>query len=129
MKNIISTPKAPAAVGPYSQGVMANGFLFVSGQIPLDPATGEVLEGSISERAILVLENIGEVLAAAQLTYEDVVKTTIFLTDIGDFAAVNEVYAQYFKKKMPARSCVQVAALPKGLNIEIEVIAAGKSEK
>ena len=118
----IATDKAPAAIGPYSQGIVANGFLFASGQIPIDPATGEIRGDNIEEQAELVMKNIGEILKEAGITYEDVVKTTCFLADMGDFAAFNEAYAKYFVSK-PARSCVAVKELPKGVLCEVEAIA------
>ena len=108
----IATDKAPAAIGPYSQGIVANGFLFASGQIPIDPATGEIRGDNIEEQAELVMKNIGEILKEAGITYEDVVKTTCFLADMADFAAFNAVYEKYFTGK-PARSCVAVKQLPK----------------
>jgi len=126
MKTEIRTTKAPQAIGPYSQAIEAQGFLFASGQIPLVAATGEVLQGTIEEQTHLVLDNIGEILLAKGLGYDSVVKTTVFLTDLADFAAVNSVYDTYFQKASPARSCVQVAALPKGVKIEIEIIATCK---
>ncbi len=126
MKTEIKTTKAPQAIGPYSQAIEAQGFLFASGQIPLVAATGEVLQGTIEEQTHLVLDNIGEILLAKGLGYDSVVKTTVFLTDLADFAAVNSVYDTYFQKASPARSCVQVAALPKGVKIEIEIIATCK---
>jgi len=124
MKNkIILTQSAPAPIGPYSQAVMSGDFLFCSGQIAIDPKSGEVLKGSVSEQAELVLKNIEALLQAAHLKFSDVVKTTIFLTNMNDFAQVNEVYAKYFKANPPARSTIGVQALPKGVNVEIEVIA------
>ena len=117
----IATDKAPAAIGPYSQGIVANGFLFASGQIPIDPATGEIKGGNIEEQAELVMKNIGEILKEAGITYEDVVKTTCFLADMADFAAFNAVYEKYFTGK-PARSCVAVKQLPKNVLCEVEVI-------
>lgn len=123
MKKIHRTDKAPAPVGPYSQAVEAGGFLFCSGQISIDPKTNQVHTGPIAEQARLVLENIRAVLENAGLGFSNVVKTTIFLTNMNDFAAVNEVYAQYFKEEPPARSTIAVAGLPKGVNVEIEVIA------
>jgi len=126
MKTEIKTVKAPQAIGPYSQAIGAQGLLFVSGQIPLIAATGEVLQGTIEEQTKLVLDNIGEILLAGGLNYANIVKTTVFLTDLADFAAVNGVYGSYFQEQAPARSCVQVAALPKGVKIEIEVIAVSK---
>ncbi len=124
MKKIISTNEAPAAIGPYSQAVRSGNFLFCSGQIPLDPKSGEIAPGDIEAQTRRVLDNIAAVLRAEGLTFDNVVKTTIFLTDLGDFQTVNEIYGSYFKQNPPARSTVQVAALPKGANVEIEVIAA-----
>ena len=118
----ISTDKAPAAIGPYSQGIIANGFLFASGQIPIDPADGEIKGMDISAQAEQVMKNIGALLAEAGSSYENVVKTSCFLADMGDFAAFNEVYAKYFTEK-PARSCVAVKTLPKNVLCEVEVIA------
>lgn len=125
MTNPISTPEAPKAIGPYSQAVEAKGarMLFLSGQIPLDPRTGELVQGGIEEQARRVLENLRAVLAAGGAGLEDVVKTTIFLADLADFAKVNEVYAKYFGASPPARSTVQVAALPRGARVEIDAIA------
>ncbi len=122
-KQIIHSEAAPSAVGPYSQAVAAGGLVFVSGQIPLDPATGELIDGDIAAQAERVLENLGAVLKAAGLTFGDVVKTTIYLTDMADFAAVNQVYARYFPTEEPARATIQVAALPKGARIEIDAVA------
>lgn len=119
----IFTDKAPAAIGPYSQGIIANGFLFASGQIPIDPADGEIKGMDISAQAEQVMKNIGALLAEAGSSYENVVKTSCFLADMGDFAAFNEVYAKYFTEK-PARSCVAVKTLPKNVLCEVEVIAA-----
>jgi 2-iminobutanoate/2-iminopropanoate deaminase len=124
MKKIISTTDAPAAVGPYSQAIRIGSFVFCSGQIPLDPKSGQMVEGDIKAQTQRVMDNITAVLRAEGLTFEHIVKTTIFLTNLGDFQAVNELYGSYFKSDPPARSTVQVAALPKGANIEIEVIAA-----
>ncbi|MCI8788684.1 MAG: RidA family protein [Lachnospiraceae bacterium] len=118
----ISTEKAPAAIGPYSQGIIANGMLFASGQIPINPATGNVEGDDITSQAELVMKNVGALLAEAGTDYVNVVKTTCFLADMGDFAAFNEVYARYFTEK-PARSCVAVKELPKGVLCEVEVIA------
>lgn len=118
----ISTDKAPAAIGPYSQGIIANNMLFASGQIPINPATGEIEGTDIAAQAELVMKNIGELLKAAGTDYTQVVKTTCFLADMGDFAAFNEVYAKYFTEK-PARSCVAVKTLPKNVLCEVEVIA------
>ncbi len=118
----ISTPNAPAAIGPYSQGIITGNLFFASGQIPIDPADGHIVTGTIEEQTTQVMKNIGALLEAAGCTYEDVVKTTCFLADMGDFAAFNEVYAKYFTGK-PARSCVAVKALPKDVLCEVEVIA------
>lgn len=122
MKKIISTDKAPAAVGPYSQAVKVGNTLYCSGQIGLDPVTGQMKGSDVRTQAEQVMENIAAVLAAADATFEDVVKTTCFLADINDFATFNEIYAKYFTGK-PARSCVAAAALPKGALVEVEVIA------
>lgn len=119
----ISTEKAPAAIGPYSQGIIVNGILFASGQIPINPETGIIEGEDITAQAELVCKNIGALLEAAGTDYTKVVKTTCFLADMGDFAAFNEVYAKYFTEK-PARSCVAVKALPKNVLCEVEVIAA-----
>ena len=118
---VLETTKAPGAIGPYSQGYEVNGFVFTSGQIPVDPATGEVAEG-IAAQAEQSCKNVGAILEAAGIGYENVVKTTCFLADMGDFAAFNEVYAKYFTSK-PARSCVAVKTLPKNVLCEIEAIA------
>ncbi|HEY2102274.1 MAG TPA: RidA family protein [Chthoniobacterales bacterium] len=123
MKKIISTTEAPAAVGPYSQAIRAGNLIFCSGQIPLDPKSGKIVEGDITAQARRVMENITAVLRAEGMTFENIVKTTMFLTDLGDFQTVNELYGSYFKSDPPARSTVQVSALPKGANVEIEVIA------
>ncbi len=119
----IATDKAPAAIGPYSQGIVAGGMLYASGQIPLDPATGAVVEGDITVQAERAIRNAGEILKAAGTDYDRVVKTTCFLADMADFAAFNAVYEQYFTQK-PARSCVAVKSLPKDVLCEVEVIAA-----
>src|SRR4030095_4216814 len=124
MKKIISTKEAPAAIGPYSQAVRVGSTIYCAGQIPLDPKTGQIVAGDISAQTRRVLENISAILKAQGLTVENVVKSTIFLTDLGDFQTMNEIYGSYFKKEPPARSTVQVAALPKDANIKIEVIAA-----
>ena len=118
----ISTENAPAAIGPYSQGIEANGFLFASGQVPLSPKTGEVVGTTIEEQTKQACENVKGILEAAGLTFADVIKTTCFLANIADFAAFNAVYAEYFTGK-PARSCVAVKDLPKGVLCEVEVIA------
>ncbi len=125
-RHVISSPKAPPSVGPYSQGIQVGNFLYLSGQIPLN-AAGEFQEGDIVVQTIQVLENIKALLAAAGLCPADVVKTTVFLTDMGNFAEMNRVYAEYFPHNPPARSTIQVAALPKGAAIEIEAIAVKKA--
>ncbi len=122
MKRTIASAKAPAAVGPYSQAVELNGTLFVSGQLPTDPLTGEMPEG-IEAQTRRSLDNLGYVLEEAGLGFGDVVKTTVLLEDIADFGAMNAVYAEYFKGDKPARVCYQVAALPKGARVEIDAIA------
>lgn len=119
----IYTKNAPEAIGPYSQAILFNELLFSSGQIPVDPATGEVVQGDITAQAEQVMKNVGTVLAEAGTDFEAVIKTTCFLSDMGDFAAFNEVYGRYFTEK-PARSCVAVKALPKNVLCEVEVIAA-----
>ena len=118
----ISTTNAPAAIGPYSQAVVCGNMLYTSGQIPLDPATGNVVEGGITRQTEQVMENIAAILLEAGTTFDNVVKTTCFIADMADFAAFNEVYAKYFTNS-PARSCVAVKALPKGVLAEVEVIA------
>ena len=118
----VATDKAPAAIGPYSQGIIAGDFLFASGQIPIDPATGEIRGSDITQQAEQVMKNVGAILAEAGTDYTKVVKTTCFLADMADFAAFNEVYAKYFTQN-PARSCVAVKDLPKGVLCEVEVIA------
>jgi 2-iminobutanoate/2-iminopropanoate deaminase len=130
MKKIISTSEAPAAIGPYSQGVRVGSTIYYSGQIPLDPKTGQVVSGGIDVQARRVMENIGGLLKAEGLGFENIVKTTIFLADIEDFQTVNEIYGGYFKQAPPARSTVQAGALPRGVRIEIEVIAvAGDGDR
>jgi len=126
MKKQVQTDKAPQAIGPYSQGIAANGFVFVSGQIPIDPATGVVSTGTVEEQARLVLKNVGAVLDAAGSSYENVVKTTVLLQDMNDFARMNAVYGEFFKTPCPARAAFQVVRLPKDVKIEIEVIALVK---
>lgn len=123
MKKIINTEKAPKAVGPYSQAVEANGILFISGQIPIDPSSGKVIEGGITEQTEQVLKNIGEILKEAGLSYKNVVKCTCLLSDMDNFAAMNQVYAKYFTEEMPARAAYGVVKLPLGVMIEIESIA------
>ena len=127
MKKMISTSEAPAAIGPYSQAVRSGNFLFCSGQIPLDPKSGQIVSGDIATQTRRVLDNIGAVLKAEGLTFENIVKTTIFLTDLGDFQTVNEIYGSYFKQQPPARSTVQVSALPKEAKVEIEVVAVAEN--
>ncbi len=119
----LSTDKAPAAVGPYSQGVKAENIIYTSGQLPIDPVTGELSKGDIQKETRLCLENVKAVLEAAHATIEDLVKVTVFVTDMNDFSKINEIYAEFFGDHKPARSLVQVAALPKGADIEIEGIA------
>lgn len=123
VKEIISTDKAPQAIGPYSQGVRAGGFVFFSGQIPLDPVTGQITGSDIVGQTEQVMKNIEEVLSSSGLGFEDVVKTTIFLVDLADFAAVNEIYGRRFPKDPPARSTVEVKGLPRGALVEVEVVA------
>ena len=119
----IKTKEAPGAIGPYSQATRHGAMIFLSGQIPLDPATGEMVAGDVSAQAERVLKNLGGVLTAAGASYANVVKTTIYLTDLGAFQAVNAVYAKYFAEPYPARATVQVSALPKGAQVEIDAIA------
>jgi 2-iminobutanoate/2-iminopropanoate deaminase len=122
-RTIVSTSQAPAAVGPYSQAVKSGGFVFCSGQIPLNPATGQLVEGGIEAQTRQVMQNLSHLLAAAGSSFEQVVKTTIFLTHMGDFAQVNQIYGSFFTVAPPARSTVQVAALPLGATVEIEMVA------
>ncbi|OOQ60681.1 RidA family protein [Mucilaginibacter pedocola] len=122
MKTIINTTNAPAPIGPYSQAVAANGLLFVSGQIPMNPATGEIVTTGITDEAKQVMENLKGILDEAGVSFDSIIKTTIFLTDMGTFAQVNEVYGSYFTADFPARETVQVSGLPKGVNVEISVI-------
>ncbi|AYL93794.1 RidA family protein [Mucilaginibacter celer] len=123
MKTIINTNNAPAPIGPYNQATFAGGFLFVSGQIPMDPLSGEIISSDIKAEATQVMENIKAILTEAGLSFDNIVKTSIFLTDMQNFAQVNEVYGTYFTADFPARETVQVAGLPKGVNVEISVIA------
>lgn len=123
MKEAVSTTKAPAAIGPYSQAIKSNGTIYVSGQLPIDPATGNFPEGGVQAQARQSLTNIKNILAAEGLTMASVCKVTVLLADIKDFAAVNEVYQEFFEAPFPARSAFAVAALPKGADIEIEAIA------
>ncbi len=119
----VTTEHAPGAIGPYSQGIIANGFLFTAGQIPLDPAAGKIVEGGIVEQTNQVMQNLQEVLRAAGVTWADVVKTTVFLQDLAHFPTVNEVYGKWLGDARPARSTVQVSALPRGAMVEIDVVA------
>lgn len=123
-KQVISSPDAPAAIGPYSQAIAKGGVVYLAGQIPIDPKTKELKLGTIEEQTKLVLENLKAVLAAAGLTMDDVVSTSVFMKDLNEFKQMNEVYAQYFKDKPPARATVQVARLPRDVSIEISAIAA-----
>jgi 2-iminobutanoate/2-iminopropanoate deaminase len=122
-KPVISTATAPGAIGPYSQAVKAGGFLFLSGQVSLDPATGTLVQGGVAEETRQCLRNLGEVLKAAGLGFEDVVRTTVFLADMADFERMNRVYAEVFGEHRPARSTVQVAGLPREARVEIDAIA------
>jgi len=123
MKKAIHTEKAPKAIGPYSQAIQANGFIFVSGQIPLDPVTGEITGSTVEEQAHQVLKNIRAILEAAGSSMAEVVKATVYLADMNDFSLVNRVYAQYYPEPFPARAAFQVARLPRDVKVEIEVIA------
>jgi 2-iminobutanoate/2-iminopropanoate deaminase len=124
MKEAISSPGAPTAIGPYSPAIRAGQLLFVSGQVPIDPATGQMIAGDIAAQTRRVLDNIGALLTAGGRAFADVVRTTVFLADMNDFAAMNEVYGQYFSEPYPARATVQVARLPKDARVEIDVIAS-----
>ena len=126
MKEIVSTEKAPGAIGPYSQAIKAGGMVYCSGQIPIDPATGEFVSDVVAEQTEQVLRNLGEVLTAAGSSLDDVVKTTVFLADMNDFAEMNEVYARFFSDNKPARATVQAARLPRDARVEIECIATAK---
>ena len=123
MKEIISTPNAPKAIGPYSQAVRANGFIFLSGQIPLDPQSGELLVGDIAQQTTRVLDNLKAILEAAGSSLDNAVKVSVFLKDMSEFAAMNAIYAQYFRENFPARATVEVARLPRDVGVEIDVIA------
>ncbi len=123
MNKIISTPKAPKAIGPYSQAVESNGLLFISGQIPIDPETGKIVEGGITEQTIRVMKNIGAILESAGYSFTDVVKSTCLLSDMDNFAAMNSVYGSYYPENSPARAAYAVVKLPMGALIEIETIA------
>ncbi len=122
MRSVISTDRGPKAIGPYSQAVKANGFVFVSGQIPLDPVTQQLVEGGITRQTERVMENLKGIIEAAGSSLERTVKTTVYLADLGDFAAMNEVYGRYFKTDPPARATVEVARLPRDARVEIELI-------
>jgi 2-iminobutanoate/2-iminopropanoate deaminase len=124
MKQVVSSPNAPKAIGPYSPAVRTGQLLFVSGQVPIDPASGGLIEGDIAAQTRRVLDNVGALLTAGGRSFADVVRTTVFLADMNDFAVVNEVYGQYFPEPYPARATVQVARLPKDARVEIDVIAA-----
>jgi 2-iminobutanoate/2-iminopropanoate deaminase len=124
MRQAVATPSAPKAIGPYSQAIRAGSLLFVSGQIPLDPVTGQMVEGSIAAQTHRVFQNLGAILEAAGASFDQVVRTTVYLTDMNDFAAMNEVYGTYFSSPAPARATVQAARLPRDARVEIDVIAA-----
>ena len=124
MRTIVNTDKAPAAIGPYSQATIHNGVIYVSGQLPLCPETGDILVGDIAEQTHLVMSNIAAIVKAAGSSMDNLLKATILLTDMNDFAKVNEVYAKFFTGAPPARICYQVCALPKGVNVEIDAICA-----
>ena len=124
MRQAVSTPSAPKAIGPYSQAIRTGSLLFVSGQVPIDPATGHIITGDIAAQTHRVFQNIGEILTAGGASFDHVVRTTVFLADMNDFAAMNEVYATYFTAPAPARATVQVSRLPKDARVEIDVIAS-----
>jgi 2-iminobutanoate/2-iminopropanoate deaminase len=126
MREIISTPDAPKAIGPYSQGIRANGFIFVSGQVAIDPATQQVITGDVAAQTARVIQNLSEILEAAGSGLGKVVRTTVFLKNMNDFAAMNEVYGKYFSAAPPARSTVEVSRLPKDVLVEIDVIAVAE---
>jgi 2-iminobutanoate/2-iminopropanoate deaminase len=123
MRRAVSSPSAPAAIGPYSQAIRAGSLLFLSGQIPLDPATGQLVEGDIAAQTHRVFKNLQAILEAADATFDNVVRTTVYVADMNDFAAVNEVYGTYFSSPAPARATVQAARLPKDARVEIDAIA------
>lgn len=123
MANVISTDKVPAAIGPYSQAIEVNGMIYTSGMIPIDPSTGELVTGSVEAQAEQAISNLEALLAASGSSIEKVVKTVVFISNMDDFGKINEVYAKHFKEPYPARSCVQVARLPKDVAIEIEAVA------
>jgi 2-iminobutanoate/2-iminopropanoate deaminase len=123
VRDAVSTAGAPGAIGPYSQAIKAGGFLFVSGQIPLDAATGSLIDGDIRTQTRKVFENLGAILSASGLSFDDVVKTTVYLADMSEFGAMNEVYGTYFTQPAPARATIQAARLPKDVRVEIDLIA------
>lgn len=123
MREAISTPQAPGAIGPYSQAIRAGDFLFVSGQIPLDPGTGTLIDGGIQDQTHRVLKNLGAILSAAGSSFDRVVKTTVYLQDMGEFTAMNEVYGTYFPAPAPARATIQAARLPRDVRVEIDLVA------
>lgn len=123
MRDVISTPNAPKAIGPYSQAIRANGFVFVSGQVAFDPATQQIIDGDIAAQTDRVLKNLSAILSAAGTSLDKVIRSTVFLKNMGDFAAMNEVYGKYFTAAPPARSTVEVARLPRDVLVEIDVIA------
>jgi 2-iminobutanoate/2-iminopropanoate deaminase len=124
VRQAVSTPSAPKAIGPYSQAIRAGSLLFVSGQVPIDPATGQIVNGDIAAQTHRVFQNIGEILKAGGASFDHVVRTTVFLADMDDFAAMNEAYATYFTAPAPARATVQVSRLPRDARVEIDVIAS-----
>ncbi|MBA3404424.1 MAG: RidA family protein [Gemmatimonadaceae bacterium] len=124
MRQAVSSPEAPRAIGPYSQAIRAGSLLFLSGQVPIDPATGEIVEGDIAAQTHRVFQNLGEVLKAGGATFDQVVRATVYLKDMNDFAVVNEVYGTYFASPAPARATVQVSRLPKDARVEIDLIAS-----
>lgn len=124
MRQAVSSPAAPKAIGPYSQAIRAGSLLFLSGQVPIDPATGNIVEGDIAAQTHRVFQNLGEVLKAGGASFDQVVRTTVYLKDMNDFAVVNEVYGTYFSSPAPARATVQVARLPKDARVEIDLIAS-----
>ena len=129
MNRIVSTDRAPKAIGPYSQAVISNGFVFVSGQVPIDPATGQIVAGGIAEQTARVFENIRNVLEAAGSSLEQAVKTTVYLKDMGEFAQMNEVYGRYFPANPPARATIEAARLPRDVRIEIDCIATAVTSR
>ena len=124
MKQVISTDKGPKAIGPYSQAIKANGFIFTAGQIALDPASGQIVEGDVSRQTVQVLENLKAIVEAAGSSLDHAVKATVYLKDMGEFAAMNEVYARYFTRNPPARSTVEAARLPRDVRVEIDLVVA-----